>query len=96
MKTTIATGCGLQLVIIALGWFISFPATRYVMDYWGSQINQCPFTTPLVPTAIVNTVAFGTGAPILAAGGTFAWETINQNDVIPGPRAQRKGLPVCE
>lgn len=96
MKTTLATGCGLQLAILALGWVISFPATRYVMDYWGSQINQCSFATPLVPGAIVNTVTFGTGLPVLVAGGTFAWETITQDDVMPGPRAQRKGLSVCD
>lgn len=96
MKTTLGVGCGLQIMILVLAWIISFPATRYVMDYWGSQKNQCSFTTPIAPTAIVNTLAFGTGAPVLAAGATFAWETINQNDVIPGPRAARKNLPVCD
>ena len=89
-------GCGVQIIALTLGWLVSYPATTYTMNYWGSQVNGCPFTVDFVPAAIVNTVAFGTGAPILAAGGTFAWDTINQNDVIPGPRAQRKNLPLCD
>jgi hypothetical protein len=92
----LATGCGLQILFLGVVWGISYPATAYTLDYWGSQINSCPYTTPWYVNAGVNTLAFSTGAPILAAGGTLAIEAINQNDVIPGPRASRRNLPTCD
>jgi len=92
MKTFI----GFQVAVLIFGWVISYPATTYTMNYWGSQVNSCPFTVGVAPAVIVNTLSFGTGAPILAAGLTFARDSINQNDIPPGPRAVRKNIPTCE
>ena len=82
MKTTLGVGCGLQITILALLWLVSFPATQYSLNYWGSKHNQCVFKTPLAATALINSIAFGTGLPIIVAGGTFAWDTISiSNDL---------------
>ena len=89
-------GCGFQIAVLAGLLVINQLAVSYVMNYGISQVKECPFTTPAYVTIPVNLVTVWTmPMPIVAAVGTWAFDVLAEDDVLPGPRAKKLGLPTC-
>lgn len=92
-SAVVAGGCLLPLLVIAVGFIPSYLMTGYTVNYWASQWRECPVSVGVLPK--VGITIFTPGIIIPGAIITAIADQVNPNDVLPGPRAVKQGLPTC-
>jgi len=90
----VVVGCALQSALLITSFAVSYLLAGYTLDFWGSQIKECPMTFGPLPKVGVTLVTPGIIAP--AALATVIYDNVIDDNVLSGPRAQNLGLPTCD
>jgi hypothetical protein len=95
MKTgnLFAVGCALQSGVLITGFVVSYLLAGYSLNYWGSQYKGCPTTFGVLPKVGLTIITPGMIVP--AALVTAILDGVKDDDVLPGPRAKKMGLELC-
>jgi hypothetical protein len=87
-------GCLLPVAVVAVGFIPSYLMAGYTLDYWGSQYRGCPTSFGPIPKLGLTIVTPGIIVP--GALVTLIADQVKPDDVMPGPRAEKLGLPLCD
>lgn len=93
-------GCALVAIVASLGLIVggiavSYFATSYSLNYWGSQYRGCPMEFGVVPKVALTVITPGYIFPVALV--TYIFDEANGgNDVPTAPRARQLGIPVCD